>query len=185
MLRDLDRARIIVTNYHAFQRRETLELAKGNRALLQGRGPELTSRETEGQMLARVCPELMSTQGVLVLNDEAHHCYREKPGDTDEGRLTGDDRREAERNREAARVWISGLEAVQRKLGLRRVIDLSATPREQCTDIIIGTEFSTAFRKDLGCLLAVKRRTPSGGRTTGITRTTCLVDSLLVGVAAQ
>ena len=128
MLRDLDRAKIIITNYHAFQRRETLELAKGNRALLQGRGPELTSRETEGQMLARVCPELMSTQGVLVLNDEAHHCYREKPGEADEGRLTGDDRREAERNREAARVWISGLEAVQRKLGLRRVIDLSATP---------------------------------------------------------
>ncbi len=128
MLRDLDRAKIIITNYHAFQRRETLDLAKGNRALLQGRGPELSSRETEGQMLARVCPELMSTQGVLVLNDEAHHCYREKPGEADEGRLTGDDRREAERNREAARVWISGLEAVQRKLGLRRVIDLSATP---------------------------------------------------------
>ena len=128
MLRDLDRAKIVVTNYHAFQRRETLDLAKGNRALLQGRGPELASRESEGQMLARVCPELMSMQGVLVLNDEAHHCYREKPGETDEGRLTGDDRREAERNREAARVWISGLETVQRKLGLRRVIDLSATP---------------------------------------------------------
>ncbi len=128
MLRDLDRAKIVITNYHAFQRRETLDVAKGNRALLQGRGPELASRESEGQMLARVCPELMSMQGVLVLNDEAHHCYREKPGETDEGRLTGDDRREAERNREAARVWISGLETVQRKLGLRRVMDLSATP---------------------------------------------------------
>ena len=128
MLRDLDRAKIVITNYHAFQRRETLDLAKGNRALLQGRGPELASRETEGQILARVCPELMSVKGVLVLNDEAHHCYREKRGEDDEGKLTGDDRREAERNREAARVWISGLEAVQRKLGLKRVIDLSATP---------------------------------------------------------
>ena len=79
-------------------------------------------------MLARVCPELMSMKGVLVLNDEAHHCYREKPGEGDEGRLTGDDRKEAERNREAARVWVSGLDAVQRKLGLKRVVDLSATP---------------------------------------------------------
>ena len=35
---------------------------------------------------------------------------------------------EAKSNQEAARVWISGLEAVQRKLGLGRVIDLSATP---------------------------------------------------------
>ena len=105
-----------------------MELAKGNRALLQGRGEELATRETEGQMLARVCPELMSIKGVLVPNDEAHHCYREKPGDGDEGKLTGDDRKEAESNREAARVWISGLDAMQRKLGMKRVIDLSATP---------------------------------------------------------
>ena len=55
--------------------------------------------------------------------------YREKPaGDDDEGPLKGDDRKEAERNREAARVWIVGLEAVQRKAGVQRVIDISATP---------------------------------------------------------
>ena len=41
---------------------------------------------------------------------------------------TGESDKGAERNREAARVWISGLEAVQRKLVLQRVIDLSATP---------------------------------------------------------
>ena len=128
MLRDLGRAEIVITNYHAFQRRDTLDAAKGNRALLQGRKSEVTSRESDGQMLARVCPQLLSIRGVLVLNDEAHHCYREKPGEGDEGRLTGDDRKEAERNLEAARVWISGLEAAQRQIGLRRVIDLSATP---------------------------------------------------------
>ena len=128
MLRELDKAKIVITNYHAFQLRETLDLAKGGRALLQGRGPELATRETEGQMLARVMPELMTMKDILVLNDEAHHCYREKPGEGDEGKLTGDDRREAERNLEAARVWISGLEAVQRKLGWAHVIDLSATP---------------------------------------------------------
>ena len=128
MLREIDRAKIVITNYHAFQLRETMGLAKGSRALLQGRDAELATRETEGQMLARVMPELMTMKGILVLNDEAHHCYREKPGEDDEGRLTGDDRREADRNREAARVWISGLEATERTLGLKRVIDLSATP---------------------------------------------------------
>jgi type III restriction enzyme len=40
----------------------------------------------------------------------------------------GDDKREAEKNNEAARVWISGLEGVNRKLGITKVIDLSATP---------------------------------------------------------
>ena len=128
MLGDLDRAKIVITNFHAFKRRETMEVSKGGRALLQGRGPDLRSLESEGQMLQRVMPELMGMKNVLALNDEAHHCYREKPGEDDEGDLKGDDRKEAEKNREAARLWISGLEAVGRKLGLARAIDLSATP---------------------------------------------------------
>src|SRR5207237_4864145 len=66
-------------------------------------------------------------KNILVLNDEAHHCYREKAKDPEDEALKGDDRKEAERNNEAARVWISGLEAVNRKLGLSRVIDLRAT----------------------------------------------------------
>ncbi|HEV7505754.1 MAG TPA: DEAD/DEAH box helicase family protein [Thermoanaerobaculia bacterium] len=128
LLGDLGRAKIVITNYHAFKLREVLELSKGNRALLQGRGPELSTLETEGQMLQRVMPDLMGMKNVLVLNDEAHHCYRQKPGEPDEDELKGEDRQEAERNQEAARLWISGLERVQRKLGLLRVIDLSATP---------------------------------------------------------
>ena len=128
MLGDLDRAKIVITNFHAFKPRETMSVSKGGRDLLQGRGPELRSLETEGQILQRVMPQLMAMKNVMVLNDEAHHCYREKPGEDDEGDLKGDDREEAKKNREAARLWISGLEAVGRKLGLNRVVDLSATP---------------------------------------------------------
>ena len=43
-------------------------------------------------------------------------------------KLTGDERKEAEKRDEEARVWISGLEAVKRKIGVRAVYDLSATP---------------------------------------------------------
>ena len=128
MLGDLERAKIVITNYHAFKLRETLDLSKGGRSLLQGRGPELQTLETEGQMLQRVMPDLMGMKNVMALNDEAHHCYREKAGEGAEGDLKGDDRKEAEKNKEAARVWISGLETVDRKLGLARVLDLSATP---------------------------------------------------------
>src|SRR6185437_9844943 len=128
MLPDLDRAKIVITNYHAFKLRETMELSSGGRSLLQGRGPELSTLETEGQMLQRVMPSLMGMKGVMILNDEAHHCYREKPQDDVEGELAGDDREEAERNRKAARLWVSGLEAVSNKLGVNRIIDLSATP---------------------------------------------------------
>ncbi len=127
MLPDIDRAKIVITNYHAFKLRERVELAKGTRQLLKGRGEELQTAETEGQMLQRVMPDLMGLKNVVVLNDEAHHCYREKVADDAED-LTGDDRKEADRNNEAARLWISGLEIVKRKLGLQAVYDLSATP---------------------------------------------------------
>ncbi|MNJ27574.1 Type III restriction enzyme, res subunit [compost metagenome] len=127
MLADLDRAKIIITNYHAFKLRERIDISKGGRALLKGRtGDDIITLETEGQMIQRVMPELMGMKNVLVINDEAHHCYREKPGE-DDG-LKGDEKKEAEENNAAARLWISGLEAVNRKLGVARVLDLSATP---------------------------------------------------------
>ena len=70
--------------------------------------------ETEGQMIQRVMPELMGMKNILVLNDEAHHCYREKPaGPRTRSALKGEERKEAEKNNEAARLWINGLEAVQ------------------------------------------------------------------------
>lgn len=129
MLEDVNRAKIIITNYHAFKLRERIDISKGGRQLLQGRrGEELDTQETEGQMIQRVMPDLMGMKNILVMNDEAHHCYREKPKDADDEDLKGEERKEAEKNNEAARLWISGLEAVNRKLGLSRVIDLSATP---------------------------------------------------------
>jgi type III restriction enzyme len=125
MLPEIDKAKIVITNYHAFKLRERMELSKVGRALLQGRGPELETAETEGQMIQRVMPELMGLKNVVVLNDEAHHCYRERPQTE---KLKGEEKDEAEHNNEMARLWISGLEMVKRKLGLRTVYDLSATP---------------------------------------------------------
>lgn len=125
---DLQRAKIVITNYHAFLRRERTKLASGNRALLKGHGPDISTLETEGQMLRRVCGDLMRIKNILVLNDEAHHCYRENPGESEEDERQGDEREEAKKNVEAARVWISGIEAAQRTIGVRSVLDLSATP---------------------------------------------------------
>jgi len=129
MLDDVNRAKIIITNFHAFKLRERVELSKGGRQLLTGRtGEELQTLETDGQMIQRVMKDLMGMKNILVINDEAHHCYREKPKEADDEELKGEDKKEAEKNNEAARLWISGLEAVNRKLGISHVIDLSATP---------------------------------------------------------
>ncbi len=129
LLDELNRAKIVITNYHAFKLRERLNLSAGGRALLTGRrGTEINSLESEGQMLQRVIPDLMGLKNIMVLNDEAHHCYREKPPEADDEALKGEERREAEKNNEAARLWISGLVIIQRKLKISRVVDLSATP---------------------------------------------------------
>ncbi len=78
-------------------------------------------------MVRRVCRELGNKKNIIVINDEAHHCYRRKP-ETDGEKLTGDERKEAEQREEEARIWISGLEAVKAKIGVKVVYDLSATP---------------------------------------------------------
>ncbi len=129
MLGDIDRAKIVITNYHAFKLRERVELSKVGRTLLKGHGPDLTTTETEGQMIQRVMPDLMGFKSIVVLSDEAHHCYRERQKSEEEvEKLKGEEKEEAKKNNEAARLWISGIEAVKRKLGLGAVFDLSATP---------------------------------------------------------
>ena len=77
-------------------------------------------------MVRRVLRELGGKRNIVVLNDEAHHCYRRKPDESI--KLKGDERKEAEKRNQDARVWISGIEAVKEKIGIRVVYDLSATP---------------------------------------------------------
>ena len=125
---DIKRARIVITNYHAFGRREMMELSKGARQLLKGHNDDDTSTtETEGQMLNRACKNLLRSKNVIVINDEAHHCYRHKP-ESKEKRGSPDETEEIKKNNEAARLWISGIESLGRKVGLKCVYDLSATP---------------------------------------------------------
>ena len=123
MLLDLGRAKIVITNYHAFKKKDELPLNKVQQAALR-----TTSKpESDGAMIRRVAGELMGLKHIVVLNDEAHHCYRERPPLPGE-ELKGDELAEAKENNEAARLWISGIEAVKRELGVSMVYDLSATP---------------------------------------------------------
>jgi type III restriction enzyme len=127
MVADIRKAEIVITNFHAFKLRETLAIPKYARDVLQGRGEPVVTIETEGQMLRRVCPKLLAKKNVVVLNDEAHHCYELKPGKSEE-KVSADEKGEANENSKAARLWINGLRALKRKVGLRAIVDVSATP---------------------------------------------------------
>lgn len=128
MLPEIAKAKIVITNYHAFKRRETMEVSKVGKALLQGRGDAPITIETEGQMLQRACGELMTMKNVVVINDEAHHCYEERPQGSVEELADADAKAEAKENKKAARLWINGIKALKKKVGVRAVYDLSATP---------------------------------------------------------
>ncbi len=126
MMPQLHQAKIVITNFHAFQLREKVKAGRLTKELLaQGKASPFT--ETPGQMVRRVCRELGNKKNIVVLSDEAHHCYRRKP-DGEKVRLSRDERREAKVRDKEARVWISGLEAVKEKIGLKVAYDLSATP---------------------------------------------------------
>jgi type III restriction enzyme len=116
-------AKLVVTNFHAFETR----LISGNkRSPLDGKigpdGQKVEAREDDALMLKRVLGAFKPGRRLLVLNDEAHHCYlpRAKGRDTEEELSATENERAA--------VWFSGLRAVARRWQVRAVYDLSATP---------------------------------------------------------
>lgn len=96
--------------------------------LTQGEQTPSPFKESPDQMVRRVCREFGNKKNVVVINDEAHHCYRRRAGGEEGEPLKGQERKEAEKREEEARIWISGLEAVKAKIGVKAVYDLSATP---------------------------------------------------------
>ena len=111
----LSQAKIVITNYHGFQTRKKDELSKVGAQVL-GKENAKNFTETPDEMVTRVCRSLGRKKNIIVLNDEAHHCFRRKQDKKVE--LTDDN----------PRLWISGLYAVQEKIGIKTVYDLSATP---------------------------------------------------------
>jgi type III restriction enzyme len=133
---DLAQARMVITNFHALQLRETAPgrgIAKTTKELLAGySGGPSPFQESPGQMVSRVCRDLGGTSEIVVFNDEAHHCYQGRDAGAANGEsgaaLSVDEKAEARENSKAARIWFTGLRAIAGKLGVKAIYDLSATP---------------------------------------------------------
>ncbi len=128
----LGRATVVITNFHSFLAREKVKAAATTKRLLtRGRVDRAgVFTETPDQVVLRVCREFRAKRSIVVINDEAHHCYRPKavPAETPLETLTRDQKDEAKAREREARVWADGLTAVHAKLGVKTVYDLSATP---------------------------------------------------------
>ena len=102
LLAPMNRARVVITNFHAFKRREKIAAGKLTKGILGMDGASAFT-ESEGEMIRRVTRDIGSKKNIVVLNDEAHHCYRRIAGEIDEN-FTGEERKEAMENSETARI---------------------------------------------------------------------------------
>ncbi|WP_309065802.1 BPTD_3080 family restriction endonuclease [Microbacterium sp.] len=123
----LNEARIVIANYHQFLprlRKEFDGVSKATRNLLSPGDPD-RYQESPPEIVSRVLRDLGAAPGeIVVLNDEAHHCYQSRPMQT--VKLSRED---DERNRDA-RVWFRGLQAIAQTkgFGVKQILDVSATP---------------------------------------------------------
>jgi type III restriction enzyme len=117
-------ARLVITNYHTFEPK----ILQGNKRSpfdgkvdLQGKKIDTDNKEDFSQVVKRTLGKFKSGSRVLILNDEAHHCYLPK------SKSKTTDNEESDENARAA-VWFSGLREIAKKFKLQAVYDLSATP---------------------------------------------------------
>jgi type III restriction enzyme len=117
-------ARLVITNYHAFEPK----MLQGNKKSpfdgkvdLQGKKIDTNNKEDFSQVIKRTVGKFKLGSRLLILNDEAHHCYLPKS----KNKTT--DNEETDENARAA-VWFSGIREIAKKFKLQAVYDLSATP---------------------------------------------------------
>lgn len=141
LLSRLARARVHITNYHTFKPHKLQDRPGLSGKLLQdGKKPKGDGvfEEDDAQRVERLTQKFDPRFPVVVLNDEAHHCYHKG---TKKAELDEESRGEAKSANEQAGVWIGGLDAIQRHWnrdavkrapsaqGISTVFDLSATPQ--------------------------------------------------------
>ena len=119
-------SKLIITNYHSFEPR-TLQ---GNKKSPMdgkiighdddGKPIKQLAKEDYNLVVKRVLSKFKPGSRLLILNDEAHHCYLPKL----KGRTKDT---EGDENAKAA-IWFTGLSEFSKKFKLAGVYDLSATP---------------------------------------------------------
>jgi type III restriction enzyme len=127
----LNSAAIAIVNYHQFMPRDSKEIkgiASGTRKLLLAGKAEDPFKETPQAVIARILKQLPGKGDIVVLNDEAHHCYQPRDPERDLAELGGDDKKDAQIANDDAKVWFKGLVDLRKHAGLKTVYDLSATP---------------------------------------------------------
>lgn len=106
---------VLITNWHKLAAEgEHVEGGKSYTVVNKG-------AESDEAFARRVLGGLYDAGTLMVLNDEAHHAWRPPPAEEE---VSG----EAKEELDEAKVWIQGLDRLNRGRGVRFCADLSATP---------------------------------------------------------
>ncbi|XWW44459.1 DEAD/DEAH box helicase family protein [Fibrella sp. USSR17] len=127
-------ARIVITNYHGFEpktlqgNKRTPFDGKVTRHIVDGEVKEIKNdssgdnKEDFTQLLKRLFGGIKPGARLLIINDEAHHCYLP----LEKGKKTDDGNTEEENARAA--VWFTGIREIAKRYQVRHIYDMSATP---------------------------------------------------------
>lgn len=123
---------ITITNYHTFEPKvfsgKKASPLDGKLVYKDGEMVKQQDKEDFSVVLSRVLGKQMKGKRLLIINDEAHHCYLPKDRENTRGKKD-EETEEGEKENENAMVWYEGLRQIK-KLGYKvhHVYDLSATP---------------------------------------------------------
>jgi len=106
----LRQAKIVIHNWHLLM---PLDPEDGPRVVKKG-------LESDEAFTRRVLDQLATANNIIVINDEAHHAWRDAPKSTVKG-LSKDEIEQATR-------WIEGLDRIHKTRGILTSYDFSATP---------------------------------------------------------
>jgi len=112
----LNQAEVLVENWHTL-----MPLKQPDRSVVK------KGAESDKAFVRRVLGKLAQYKDIVVINDEAHHAYRQSQDD----KRSRDVKKRAEEmglDQEEATRWIEGLDRIHNEIRIQRCFDLSATP---------------------------------------------------------
>jgi type III restriction enzyme len=105
--------RVKVINWHKLDWDSDEQIAKRRSVVKLG-------AKSDEAYVRDVLGEMASARNILVVNDEAHHAWRIRPGEHVKG--------VSRQDRDEATKWVGGLDRIHRARGILRCFDFSATP---------------------------------------------------------
>lgn len=113
MRQKLNRVELLVENWHSL-----MPLKEQDRSVVK------KGKESDEAFTRRVLGKLASYKDLVIINDEAHHAYRQKA----EIKVSKKEAEELGIDLDEATRWIEGLDRIHKTRRIRRCFDLSATP---------------------------------------------------------